>query len=480
MISSYEALKDLIDGKLNGNANGSIFDTHLYNRKRTQYSQEFDNEGDFGVTEKKVVPSNIVDIVGNYINIPNTSMTRNTISLEFDIFRDSYTTVPLQEQSKWLSVDYLNTIGAIDNMIQELLATYHPLGDVNLYFGGTDSNATFGYASTRIWNTLMLDVDIKNNDVESLLYAVNGSDYYKLTKDDTNIILEVKIGVTTISLTRPYTIGNNVIYTYYDAGGSWNLVVNGNSDSTLFVTTQTSYTGGTISIDNDFNGVLHQLLIDTDIITPTDIENGLESVLEPFINLKDFTSRYALNNEGSTALTTNTVSNCILWGEEGNAIFGFETLVPISEVRFIDDGRPRQLFGLGIECLISKDIILGNLTEYFLDGKQIFPIDRQHTYAIEGNSEQYINDNFSKMYGDKNGKDLTQSFFYKPDKLHNKLVKHITSDEVVQNQSYELVVQYPFHKETYNVLIDGGGMPTNINTSTTFTVTYKQIDDNVE
>ena len=55
----------------------------------------------------------------------------------------------------------------------------------------------------------------------------------------------------------------------------------------------------------------------------------------------------------------------------------------------------------------------------------------------------------------------------------NELVKQITDNTEEQNKTYTLVVQYPFHKVTYSVIVDTGGMSTNINTITTFKVFTK-------
>ena len=85
MISSYNALRDLISEKLNENSNDIIFDVSLYNSDKTKYTEDINEDDGVTVTTKRIVPSNIVEIVGNYINIPNVSVTENAISMEFDL-----------------------------------------------------------------------------------------------------------------------------------------------------------------------------------------------------------------------------------------------------------------------------------------------------------------------------------------------------------------------------------------------------------
>ena len=121
MISSYNALKELIDETLNSNPNNIIFDVSLYNSDKTKYTENINEDDGVTVTTKRIVPSNIVEIVGNYINIPNVSVTENAISLEFDLFASSYDTLPYGEQDEFKSVDYANILSAIDNFRKELL-----------------------------------------------------------------------------------------------------------------------------------------------------------------------------------------------------------------------------------------------------------------------------------------------------------------------------------------------------------------------
>ena len=486
MINSYKSLKNLISEKLNDNTNEILFNVSLYNSKKTKYETNFNENDGVTVTTKRIVPTNISEIVGEYINVPNISVTDNAISLEFDLFVGDYSEVPYLEQEKYRSVDYLNTLDSIDNFRKELLAKVYPLGDVGLMFGGTDSTARFNYASVFIWNTIYFEFDIRTNDVETILYGTNGTNFTRIRKDDTNIILElgyifdVDTHIVETTVETPYLLGLNDIYVFYDVDDYWNLKVGDTNNKTLDATTQTSFAGGTISSSTDLNGVLYQLLIDDSVITLEDANSGLESKLGASkINLKNFTSRYTLNQEGELVLTVATVTNSILWGEDGNAVFSFETLVPFSDIRWFDEGKPYQMFGLGINALISNDIVFGNNFEYFLDGTQIYPIDRQHTYGTELGTAQYLTGNYAKSIAEENAKDITQTFYYTPDKHITNLLKQTTGNSEEQNKVYELIVQYPFHKETYNVIVDSGGTSTNTNTFSTITVTYKQKDDSL-
>ena len=473
MINSYKALRDLFSEKLNGNATETLFDVSLYNSDKTKYTQDFNEDDGVTVTTKRIVPTNIVEIVGNYINIPNTSVTENAIALEFDIFVGDYDSLPYDRQTEFKSVDYYNTLASIENMRKDLLAKYYQLGNVGLYFGGTDSVANFQYGSGFEWNTIYLKADIKNNDTETILLSQGGS--FDITLKKQGVVIELDINGNVLSV--PFTLGLNEIYAYYQviSGviGRWTLSVDGNVDTYDGAVIQTSPTSGFISPTQNFEGIVYELHIGNETITSADISN-LNSAE---ILFNDFDSRYVLTNNGSIALTDESIDDCILWGDDGNAVFSFETLVPISEIDFGKDGAPYQSFGLSIGALVSNDIVYGNSFEYFLDGNQIYPVDRQHTYGTEQDGAQYINDYFAKSVAQSNAKDMTQSFFYTPSKQITQLLKQVTGNVEEQNKVYRLVVQYPFHKVTYDVIIDSGGASGNINELSTITLTYKQKDD---
>jgi hypothetical protein len=483
MFTTYKKIKELFNEVLNDNDDGILFQTSLFNSENIAYQIEEYNSDGVNVDTKKIVPAHIVEISGNYINIPNTDVVEASIGLDFDIFVKDYTKLPYKDQARFLSANYLGTMNAINNFQSSLLAQVKQLGTTGIMFGGTDSTANFVFSDTIDfkYNTIYMKLDIKTTDTEEIFYtSIDTDNYILIQKDATNIGLYVKIGGTTYTVLVPYSIGVNDIYAYYDATNYWNLVVNSETDNVLCNVVQNEHFNGTLSRTKNFNGVLYQLLIDDDVITPTDIEDGLETVIvSPKINLKDFTSRYSFNQEGSYSLVTNTVTDCILWGSEGNIVFGFETLVPIDEVRYADEGYPRQLFTLGINCLISKDVIFGNNTEYFLDDEQVYPLDRSHTYGTELGTATYIDDTTAKSIVEENAQDITQTFFAKPNKKLIELQKQVTKLNSVQNTVYELKVQYPFYSETYNVIIDSGGTTPNLNSLQTITVTYKNKDDSL-
>ena len=484
MIDTYDAIKDLIDEKLNANSYGIVFNTTLFDSKKISYTKKTysDVSGSYDVIKQKCVPAHIEEIVGGYINVPNVSVLEGQVGMTFDIFTNDYTSLETpQLQELFKSVSYRNTMLAIDEMRKDLLAKFFPLGDTGIYFGGTDSIAEYSHTTPFITNTIYLELDIKDTSSSVIWETSNdASNFIELSKTATNITLTVAIGGGVKVVVVPYSTGLNTIWAFYDATDNWNLVVNGVQASTLDATTQNSFNSGTISTDNTYYGLVYRLLIDDSLITLADTENTIdETIPSAKINLKDFTSRYELNQLGELSLLTKTITDSILWGKDGNAVFGFEGIVPISDLRFQDEGLPRQLYGLGINTLISFDVLFGNLYEYFIDGEQVFPVDRQNSYGTQGDSDQYIDGLYSKHVIESNMKEMTNTFFVTSNKLLTEISKHITSNSNEQNKTFELVIQYPFYKETYEVLIDTGGLGNSLNQLATITVTYKQNDDTV-
>ena len=484
ITDTYNSIKDLIDEKLNDNDNGIIFDTTLFNSQKISYTNTVNVSGTDRTEDKQVVPAHIVEINSRYINIPQTDALEAGISMEFDVFvRDSNTLNNAQDQEKYESVSYNNTIIAINNLQKELLAESFTLGDSGLYFGGEDSEGEVILSSAVAFNTIYLKVDIKNLDTENLFTCSNGGFEISINKTATSIQLywntptggDYLLGIN-------YEEGINEIVAYYDENDFWNLVVNGVATQQQDTATQGTFDTFYISPTSKpygFDGILYQLIIDDKQITSNDTNDVETSVSPANVNFKDFDDRYSFNQTGTYVLSSNQVDNCILTGSDGNITFGFEGLIPIGDMFYNDEGYPRQMFFLSIPCLISDDLLFGNSTEYYLDGNRIYPVDRNTTYGTEQNTAQYINATTAKSVAEENARDLENSFFYKPSRQINQLFKHIVSNSTEQNKVYQLVVQYPFWRETYDVIIDSGGTSTNLNQFHTFTLTYKNKDDNL-
>ena len=486
-MKKYEAIKDLIDETLNGNPNGILFDTTLFNSKKLSYTNNVDILGTLRTQEKQVTPAHITEINARYINIPNTDAQEANIGIEFDVFiKDSTELSNVPDQTKYESVSYNNTLLAINNLQKELLAKKYTLGDSGLYFGGEDSGLEIEYATSFNYNTIYIKADLTNTDDEDIFYAKNtaGTRELQVIKDATDITF-VWNTVGTYSISGDYTTGMNEIVIFYDSDNYWNLYINGVLKERLqdlqvqgyFDTMYIGNAGSITTRTDPFEGVLYQVLIDVDTITSNDVENVEETVSPAAINLADFDSRYTAKQNGSFEIATNEVTNCVLWGSLGSIVFSFEELIPIGDMFYNDEGYPRQMFYLNIPCLISNDLMFGNSTEYYIDGVRMYPVDRQHTFGTEYETAQKINKKFGVGVVNENMKDMSHTFFYKPSKQLNKLFKHIVSNTVTPNKVYELVVQYPFYRETYDVNIDSGGSNPNLNEFQTITVTYKQADE---
>jgi hypothetical protein len=121
--------------------------------------------------------------------------------------------------------------------------------------------------------------------------------------------------------------------------------------------------------------------------------------------------------------------------------------------------------------------MFGNNVEYYLDTIQVFPVDRNHTLGTDLGSGQKINDNYNKHIVEESSREHSMTFFYKPTKQLTSLLKHVVTGSIDQNTIYSLLVQFPFFQVTYSVVIENGGAPTNLNSLSTFSVTFKRKTD---
>ena len=139
MLFYQNALKNFIATKLSANTKGILFDTKLYNDiKPDDSSVNSLISGTYAEETKRYITAMITGINGEYVPIPNLTATNNTVEIVFDLPVDNMTGMP--EEDEFESVNYNNTLLAIDEFRSNLLAKYYPLGEGCLRFGGDDSS----------------------------------------------------------------------------------------------------------------------------------------------------------------------------------------------------------------------------------------------------------------------------------------------------------------------------------------------------
>ena len=455
-MTNQEALKNLISNKLDeqGLIHNVDFNTVLYNREEIKYYRINDSG-----QKERFVPSIINDVVGEYLNVPNANSTSNDTSIEFDIMVDYDSEYDSNTETEIEKVGYQNTLNAIEGFKNSLLARYFPLGTSYLYMGGEDSTFQFEFSSFSM-KSLEFSFTPKNTDVENVLTFDN-----VLGANINKTATAIKFNYPTIiNLEIPYTVNEDVTITLSYIDSLWTLTDGTNTDSGAVgtgLTIDTIKVGETTGLECIFRTL------------------KIESTLIEQIVIEEWPSKTLITNTGESVISNDSISNCILWSDDGNAIFGFGTLSPTTGLRTIDDSFLYQAFELPISVFISNDVLFGNNFEYYLDGEQIYPIDRQITLATELGSGQYINGNENEHLVEESSREHTISFYYIPNKKLNSLLKHVVTGTVAQNTTYELVVQYPFFQVTYDVVLENGGTQPNINTLSTLTLTFKKKDRNL-
>jgi len=465
-IRNQQALYELIDEKLEENSYDVNFNVDLYNAGTSKYYTT-DDEGQ----RHRFVPTMITDVVGEYLNIPNANSTSNQVGISFEIFADKKGELSDKDITELKNVEYTNTLNAIEEFKNSLLAKYFPLGTPYLYMGGTDSSMKFGGGTTSP-KVFYMKFTPYNSDAETIITQGTSTDY-NIDKNGTTIRFEY---TTAGYITIPYTENVEKEFVVYYDGTDWNIKdTDGNSDSATVAFVGTSATYFELGKTTGFEGLIKEVAIDFNEITSFDFTDT-EDLIDYKFYFVDWNDRYIANNSGTQELNIEDINNCILWSLDGNAIFGFKTLNPITNIRPIDGTYYYQEFELEMDVFISNDVLFGNLFEYTIDDIKLYPVDRQHTLATDMGSAQYIDGNYNGHIVEESSREHTMSFYYIPNKKLTTILKHVVSGAIEQNTVYELIVQYPFFKVTYDVIIENGGTSPNINTLSTFTVTFKRKD----
>lgn len=457
-IRNQQALYNLINEKLNDNSYGVAFRTDLYNAGTNRY-YTIDEIGQ----KSRFVPVMISDVVGEYLNIPNANSTNNEVGISFDIFVDKKGNFIDKEETEFENVGYTDTLNAIEEFKNSLLAQYFPLGTPYLFMGGEDSDLSLTVGTTFGVSYIKIIFKPKNNDDENIL-NLNTQTYYTLEKDDTYINFNLDASRT---ISVPYTVDEYNTIEIKREGTDWTITNGEYSDSTPIIGSIPNETSITVGKTTGIECILQSLQVSS--------SSAHEQIL-----IDTWNDKSEITNSGDSTIFTSEINNCILWSEDGNAIFGFGTLNPVSNIRTIDGGYYYQEFELESTVFISNDVLFGNNFEYFLKYEdesrfeQIYPVDRQHTLATELGSNQNINANKNEHIVEESSREHTLSFYYIPTKRLTNMLKHIVDPSIAQNTGYTLKVQYPFFNIEYDVVLENGGLEPNINTISTFSLTLKR------
>ena len=451
---NQDSLYNLIESKLNDNSYGVTFDTDLFSTGTMNYF----TVDDLG-QKHRFCPVMITDIIGEYINVPNTNSTSNNVGITFDIYQDKETELNDKEVEEFSNVDYTNTLNAIEEFKNSLQAKYFPLGTPYLFMGGEDSSIVVETASAIDLDRITISFKPYNTDEENLIYFYAFPATY-LSKTSSEIVFTITTG-TSISI--PYSVNEQIdIVITKDDDDLWTITDGTNTDSETSATV-INVSKTILGYSTGIECLLYSYTLGNDIDGNGD-----------GVSITTWDSKDTITNSGFSTIEDGTISNCILWSEDGNAIFSFNTLNPITDSRLVDGQYFYQTFELEMTVFISNDLLFGNNFEYYLDGIQVYPIDRQHTLGTEVSSAQMIDGNYHKHIIEESAREHSLSFYYIPTKQLTKLLKHIVSGSVEQNKAYELKVQYPFFNVTYDVLLNSGGTEPNINTLSSFSVTFKR------
>lgn len=459
-----KSLKDKL--KISGDKFGVLFDVNLFNNiMNSDFNEESLVENTYTTEFKRQVPTMITNINGEYIPIPNLNGTNNSLEIIFDLAVDDMT--GQDEEKEFETVNYQNTLLAIDDFKNTLLANYYPLGDSNIMLGGEDSTIVSTSTVSLTPKFIYIKFIPKNNDNENILNGDNNADY-KLSKNATNIIFTY--GSNTLTIPYYVNVTNEITLRLNDTG-MWSLINNfDDSDYSSIGQSSSSYSNFEIGFFTGIECILERLVIDEDYhIT-------IDDVVSPVIDFNSFDNKDSITNLGVSTGFTTTINNCILFGSDGNAVFQVYPLAVVGEYQG-KNGINYHQFSLQLEAMIGDNFIFGNNFEYYIDNIRVYPVDRAHTFALDTQGRQGINSNIMKFIGGESTLDWTQSFFYQPTKQLTSLVKKITTGDKEQNKLYTLKVQYPFWNKEYEVIVEGGGINTDINSITTFSLQFKLADD---
>ena len=491
------AVKDMLYRELNKNTQDVNFSVSLFHEfNNDDYSTLEPVEQTYAFKKKLHIPTMIDEIMGDYANVPDRVIFDGHVGLTFNVPIEDENQIQQAQKSfkdfyKAIDEFKLRNIGKVTYLGER---AFDMRSDYRLMLTHTDiSPQTFHmkFRFDKRENELLFVSRIKEGE------PVLDYDFFSIERTNTSIkiVYNYDVGGT-------LTTEEEILFEY-DLDKEYDFifgVLNDGDDRKLFyilndgfnILDKTHISSFTLptSIDTTtrfcriggVNGLFYKFGFSIKINTIEEIEKYLKgkSTIDKILDYDFYLEDFDLFGEDSEVIGDFTVSredttkNCIEYGSEGTCVLFFEPTNPISGLVTMGD-KVYQQFQLGFRTFITGDAFFGNHIKYKLDGKDVF-ISRGFGRVGEPEGDQMVGGFFTKNVIDMSGYGYTMDCFLdKRDVME--LVEETSDDTFEQNKKYELIIEYPYFKRNYSVVLNTVGYQATNQQLVTVSLEYSKRDD---
>lgn len=469
------SIKELLEQKLNENTHGILFKAVLFNYKSQEEYFNFVDDAihDFVKNKRYYIPCIIPSFNGEYLGIPNKNASNNNVSMQYLIQTDEFGGDTLEYSTN----DYEKVFNAIDEVRQELIGSYNPLG-TKAIVTAEDSSAVFNTTGVFSLKTVYYKGKMKDGLAGNILNisSLLGGTLSKFSSTLLNFSTD-----TSEIATVPYTVGQRFeLYIHY-ANPLLNLTINNLDDDDVVLSTSTvSVNLGQVQDTKIEDLILYSFYGETEMIAISSVENDtIENMLLGSAQLlfKDFDNDETISSLGSITGDLS-LTNCFHKGLDGNIVITGKPILPTSRL-ITRNGYDFMEFDLQLDISYSEDLKYGNQWKYKLDGYDIIPVDRPlgKTFATQG--LQYLNTDTSVNLTDNNVFSTSLSFYSEDSIIGNKLEKIAINANYAQNTTFQLYIKQPLYSTTKTVIVESINITPTLNGFSAYTVTFKEADTEV-
>ena len=441
MIGLQKEIRKLIEDKLNEYSVDDIkFKVALYQDKIDDDMLAYEQENNsYNVSRYRYIPVTIEDINAEYSDIPKLKQLEGDLVLSF--------LVPTDQKDVENTLIQNNTEGLFktwDNLVDNLNGTDIPLGNVG-YQLYDDSVITINTDNTP--DLQLIEFEITPIEGEGIIIE---GDNFSISYDNDGI------HCGTLNLPLNFNEINNVRVEW--EGGIITLKVNGEETSTGVGFS--ILTAVNLKI-NQIDGLFHFLGVSNVLSEEYDL-----ILIEDFKTLENNTQR------DLTISTNEEHYGAVALGDLGNLTFSFRLVYPTTnQFTYGSEALMFQVYTTAIGINNTKNMIMGNHFQYYLDGKEIYPLSYISSYTTERYSTQKVLNKTSTTNVTDNviGQEFTM--FYENTRLAKDILRHGALKEKEQNKTYTLTVHYGSFKEDYIVKIEQSSTPPVYNSVTTISFT---------
>lgn len=474
------SLREILNDKLNENEHGIEFDVFLYHGFKDEmdfYFQEIENTWQ---EEKKLkIPVVIEEVDGDFLEIPHTTVSEDSVTTTLRI--------PVANSSRedaYQTPEFFDVAEALDEFRRKYQNEVFFVGGKSYQIAPTSGSLNYSPLVERRLGSLSLRFS-KSEASDEEIFDVT----------DDKVSIKVEDGQLTVydngdeKVSRPFVPSKKyeVLFLTHDTNNEdkvrVRILVNGNEYAD-YISDKVDYEDVNNVSVRPFYGKVTELLF-TSSLNKSNIEeylDGNKSIYDAFEPLEIYTDNFEdVENKGNSSdwYISDFNWNAAVTGEDGEMVINPSKIIPLTNIEQYGSLN-FQTFDYTMEIGSSDSIILGNRVKYYLDDQRIYPVNKAYTVSSEGEPEHYPGDTYLSRVFEASDYQHRLNLFIDASPVIQEIIRNSSMSDGVNNKVWNLRVEYPFHTDEDQVLIESVGIASDENSPSDMTVQFVKANTTLE